>query len=503
MTRASSKDGSHPVKPHVIARSAQALRIIAFSDCRVQNIEIIVSWIKGRSEIPDLIIYAGDDIKRFVPDTGTNYFEQLASLSRYGIVAVTGNDDLPEVRDLIRGDKVYEVHSQPVAIGRFLVVGVEGAPAPGIGFTLHAESELAQHLRRSLPKRANRTIIVVSHAPPRGCLDEAIRFGNGPIGSTAVRDFVKEEPRVALVVSGHVHLCGGRRDKLGHAVVVNAASHDTVDKPARIATFLLQPSGVIENFSWSEVVSSIPVAEISGIGPKYATRLAHADITMIEHLADASPHTVGRALGRHPSTTTIFIARAQARLTGLPSLVSVPEIPKKPRLYLDIETDLQQSYTWLVGVATEESNEVRQFFAPHPSKEGEMLRELIIFLATGADHTVVHYSGNQFDKRILKERMESHGLTPPPSLLQSVDCLPDLRRTLALPTRGLTLKEAVEYLGYRFAYPELDGLDVALEYERAIRSGQPVPERLLAYNRDDVLALRFLVQEVERLAAKP
>lgn len=68
-------------------------------------------------------------------------------------------------------------------------------------------------------------------------------------------------------------------------------------------------------------------------------------------------------------------------------------------------------------------------------------------------------------------------------------------------TNGMRLKEAIECLGYRFAHPELDGGAVAYEYQQAIRSGKPVSERLLAYNRDDVLALRFLVQEVEKLAA--
>jgi Icc-related predicted phosphoesterase len=121
---------------------------VAFSDCRVQDLAAIVSWIAGRPEKPDLIIYAGDDVERFVPDPQTNYFEQLAALSTYGIVAVVGNDDLPDYRDLIRGHKVYEVHSRPVTIGRFLIVGVEGAPTPGIGITLHPEPEIANHLQR-------------------------------------------------------------------------------------------------------------------------------------------------------------------------------------------------------------------------------------------------------------------------------------------------------------------------------------------------------------------
>lgn len=493
------------VEPLAIAQLPQSLRIVAFSDCHVQNLEAIVVWVKSRLEKPDLIIYAGDEIRRFVPDSEMNYFEQLASLSRYGIVAVAGNDDLPKHRDLIRGHKVYEVHSRPVAVGPFLVVGVEGSPiledGTGIGFTLYTELEIAQHLQRSIPEYTDRKVIIVSHAPPRGCLDEAMRHHRGQIGSTAVREVVEKDPRVALVVSGHVHLCGGHHDEVGRAVVVNAASSDTPGAPARIATFLLHPSGAVEDLEWTVGVSTFQLAgRINGIGDAYASRLAQVGITTIEHLADATLDKIGQALGRRPEKTRIFVARARAHLEGRPFLASVPKLPEKPHLYLDIETDLQQSYTWLVGVATEEGDEVRQFFAPHPSKESEMLQELAAFLAANAKHSVMHFSGFHFDRRILVQRMESYSMTPPPSLLQSTDCLVAIRPYLALPSPSLGLTKAVECFGYRFAYPELDGWNVAYEYQQAIESGSPVPDRLLAYNRDDVLALRFLIQEVEQLA---
>lgn len=274
-----------------------------------------------------------------------------------------------------------------------------------------------------------------------------MRYSKGQIGSTAVREVVERDSRVALVVSGYAHLCGGHDDKLGHAVVLNAASHDNdASIPANVAMLFLHPDGVVEDLRWTKVPSSLPLAsEVNGIGRAYAERLAQAGIATVEQLADTSPLAVGEALGRSPKTAAIFVARAQARLKGCPSLVSMPKLPKRPRLYLDIETDLQWSYTWLVGVVTEEGDEVRQFFASHPSQEGEMLQELAAFFATKAEHCVVHFSGTSFDSRVLVPRMESHRLTPPPSLLRSVDCLPALRSSLALPTKGLGLKEAAEF----------------------------------------------------------
>ena len=119
---------------------------------------------------------------------------------------------------------------------------------------------------------------------------------------------MEKEPRVALVVSGHVHLCGGRHDKIGNAVVVNAASNDNgFSPPTKVATLLLHTDGAVEDLQCNEVSSS-PLrlaAEINGIGSAYASRLAQAGITTIEHLADASLDVVGQAIGRSPGKVAI------------------------------------------------------------------------------------------------------------------------------------------------------------------------------------------------------
>jgi hypothetical protein len=97
---------------------SNGLSIIAFSDCRTQSIAALLFWIRRLSYVPDLVVYAGDDYRRFRPNEGVNYFERLAKLARYGLVAVAGNDDDPALsRSLIQGENVYEVHSDPAPIG--------------------------------------------------------------------------------------------------------------------------------------------------------------------------------------------------------------------------------------------------------------------------------------------------------------------------------------------------------------------------------------------------
>ncbi|MGB9622777.1 MAG: hypothetical protein ACPL07_02920, partial [Candidatus Bathyarchaeia archaeon] len=43
------------------------LKILAFSDYRVHNIDVLLEFVQGLREKPDLIVYAGDDIERFAP----------------------------------------------------------------------------------------------------------------------------------------------------------------------------------------------------------------------------------------------------------------------------------------------------------------------------------------------------------------------------------------------------------------------------------------------------
>ncbi len=137
-----------------VSHPNDSLRLIAFSDFRVQDLDSLVRFLKSQVQ-PDLILYGGDDVRRF-HETGANLFERLAEISRYGICAVAGNDDPPDLRNLITGRNVYAVHSCPLVLGPFGIVGIEGAPQFPMkdrfdknynkGYLLYPESILKWHL---------------------------------------------------------------------------------------------------------------------------------------------------------------------------------------------------------------------------------------------------------------------------------------------------------------------------------------------------------------------
>lgn len=478
--------------------------MLAFSDCRVQNLDSIVTWVQSQSPF-DLIVYAGDDIRRFVPSDTVNYFERLASLTTFGLAAIIGNDDTgAEGRALIRGRKVYEIHSRPLLIGRFVFLGLEAAPFlkeanPVQGYTI-PESEIEAHLERRIHLLRNRIAVLVSHAPPHGCLDEAMRFNRGPIGSEALRSFVLSNHSVALVISGHAHLSGGRSEKLGKSYVFNVASHDYLGASTKLASIDISATGRIRS-TWHELKSNLRVAAVCGIGHHLATKLASAGITSVEQLAASTSEQVGSAIGWKPSKTGIFILRAQANVSGKTLFSSRPNLPSAPRIYIDIETDLQSSYCWLVGLITDDGQNVEQCFAPHPTNEREMLQKMLTFLASLPKSSMLHFSETAFDKRVLVKRLQAHSLDIPEALEKSIDCHPRLYHSMAIPGSSFGLKNLATQLGYHFAFPGLDGLQVAMEYERAIRQGKEVSQKLLRYNQDDVLSLRFVIHKIMGLSA--
>ncbi|MFX0133987.1 MAG: metallophosphoesterase, partial [Candidatus Hodarchaeota archaeon] len=281
------------------------MRIIAFSDWRIQSIEQFIKYLEESGHRPDVIIYAGDDVGRFnnVPKTKipkefrdvkfpkVNHFQKIAALSKYGLVAVAGNDDYPFEKYIIRGKKVYNIHEEPLIIGDYAFIGLEGATTPP-GTLLHSEDYVLKHLNASLEKVPEKIIIIVSHSPPYEILDFAVRFGAEPIGSTSLKEFInKNHKQLAFIFCGHCHLQGGKHEIYKSVSIFNCASHDNKGAPGKVLDISIRGRKLIGggfrklyDFETEELLS------INGIGRKRFKALIEAGITNIKELANANPN---------------------------------------------------------------------------------------------------------------------------------------------------------------------------------------------------------------------
>jgi len=483
------------------------LRLLVCSDLRVQSIPDLIAWV-GQLEVqPDLIVYAGDDVGRFRPDVQVNYWSDLAAAATYGLVAVRGNDDDPETTPAITGHRVVDLARSSWTIGDFVFHGAEGSETtpsrPGIGYLLRRPATIRNELEYRLRAARGKTHVLVAHSPPYGVLDDALRFTLGGglrrIGSKAIRSITKETKRLRLVCCGHCHLQGGQHAKLGNSLVVNAASHDSVGSPARVAIVALTHEGV-QGVEWHELKLALGFEGLPGFGPFKARIFREAGIPHTQALAAATPHEVARVLGWSPRAAVPILAAATAVTQEVPIVHAPLGVPPGPRILIDIETDLQQGAVWIVGLLDQATGEFRQLVARRDGDEHRLLKDLHADL-TRRNRPVIAWSGSRFDERVLCQAYGRHRLVPPKRLIEAEDLMAAAERSVALPVRNWKLGTVALWCGFTFRRPELDGFMIGGMCTTHRRRGKPPPPEVLEYNEDDVMALHAVLCRLESLAA--
>jgi len=465
------------------------MRILVFSDWRVQNLEFALHVTEEIK--PDIVLYAGDDVTRFnSPDTEINYFEEISRRSHYGLGAIIGNDCHPSHREFIYGQNVHELHSNPWDIMGWRVVGLEGGTTEvetPIGHTMYSGDEIHKHLEEQTGAVSGESLIIVSHVPPAGCLDVARRFGIKSSGSKALRRFI-EKHRPPLVICGHVHLQGGKYENLGNTVVLNIASHDEVGATACLALVNLDKEGVhCEVFDEKQLTIQV----VNEIGPVTQRELEKYDITKIEQLLEPEYQTIVAAIGGKRSHR--WIEHAKAIQTNSIRVFSQIKIPEKS-LYVDIETDLLGRAIWLIGTYMECLG-FRQFFnKTNPRDTSRVISEFSSYTQEVHPDAILSYSS--FDPSRLRAALNQEQRSFFQCIPQ-IDILTEIRRSAYFPFAGHKLFQIASYLGYPFQHPELDGLEVGTLYSLYLDKGiEPHWQELLEYNRDDVMSMIYVVEKV-------
>jgi Icc-related predicted phosphoesterase/uncharacterized protein YprB with RNaseH-like and TPR domain len=489
---------------------SDVLRIVAFSDYRVQDISLLLDFAKKLQPTPNLILYAGDDVERF-HSGNDNFFEQLAALSTHGLCAVLGNDagedaqakdgevrlipDTKTLRAHIRGANVYNVHETPLVLGEYAVIGSEGSPPDeefgDMGVVIYNEQSIARHLQLAAQTAKGKLLILVSHCPPRGVLDLAIRFGTRRIGSVALRKFLVPRKNVPLVVCGHVHFCGAQAKKLKRTTVVNAASHDDFGAPGRIAIIEIR-AGRVCGVQWHNLWELV---SLCGIKESRAARLRDAGISNLTQLADAPSECIKQVLKCGAGEVSSMKARASSLLKQDAIVFKTLGIPDENRAYIDIETDPNSEFIWLVGLHVEHESRTYSFFANTPAHEKEMLTELFQFLTGRPELQLLAYSNCAIEQRMLPQRFSANGLPTVP-VEHIRDIYNEIHACAAFPVGNTKLKDIARWCGFKARHPGMGGWVAALSYG----SGKPnkrLKQMLLAYNEDDILSLKQVVKYIE------
>jgi uncharacterized protein len=190
------------------------MKLLLFSDlhCSIPTAHRLVELARG----VDVAVGAGDfgQVRRKVGVC----IDVLRDLPCPSVLVPGNNESLDELQAACAGwAGVHILHGSGVEIDGVQFFGLGGGvPVTPFGSWSWDFSEVeAAELLKGLRPRG----VLVSHSPPKGCLD--VDSNGDSRGSAAVRDaIVSRHP--ALVVCGHIHACGGKRATFHGAIVVNA-----------------------------------------------------------------------------------------------------------------------------------------------------------------------------------------------------------------------------------------------------------------------------------------
>ena len=190
------------------------MKLLLFSDlhCDIRAAQRLVEL--GRKA--DVALGAGDfgQVRRRVGAC----IDVLRDMPCPTVVVPGNNESLDELCDACRGwARVHVLHGNGVAIDGVNFFGLGGGvPITPFGaWSFDFNEDEAAELLKDFPAGG----VLVSHSPPKGCLD--VDGGGTSRGSTAVRDLIASK-KPALVVCGHIHTCWGRTERLEETTVVNA-----------------------------------------------------------------------------------------------------------------------------------------------------------------------------------------------------------------------------------------------------------------------------------------
>lgn len=501
----------------LVPKPANSLRLLTFSDWRVQNLEHIRRCVDQRDDI-DLIVYGGDDLDRILarPDI-LSHITARCSGGRFLFVA--GNDDTPELRSKLSNlPGTHDLAKAPFYHRGFAFFGVDGSLGD-LGTILRTEVSIKRLLKKhhtdvaaKMYRRRPFTPILVSHSPPFGILDHALRHsetaGGRSIGSKSVENFLNSNS-VPLTICGHVHLCGGKVHKLQNGnVVLNIASHDAGGDFGRLAyaDVSRQGSAAVHVFSTLELKEKDELAYLHQMSDVRAALLRARGIDGLKDVTAENSHL----LMSLPGSSKPFVARLLRHADMLRSKQRELEIFDDKRLEFldsdhfvvwDAETNLDNDWStkkvWLIGALDTRSGELRQFF--NPNDERACIEAFIAWMEERRGAVPISYSGSRFERKVLEMLGTRYGLAAcGPIASRDYDLCIEIQQSCLHSYRTpWELKPLASAMGYSFRHPDLDGLQVGLAYSQYLqKKEEPDWQRFLEYNQDDVLSAKHVLQQV-------
>lgn len=190
------------------------MELLVASDihCNKRHCESLVT----QSKEVDIVIIAGDlaSVRRGLLKT----VEWLKPITKRVVLVPGNNETLEELQTACKDwGNVIVLHGNGTKINDQQFFGIGGGiPVTPFGDWSYDFTEYeAQQLLKDCPEHA----ILISHSPAKGILD--VSSSGNRLGSIAVKQAIVEK-KPKLVICGHIHESGGKKEHFGSSLIINA-----------------------------------------------------------------------------------------------------------------------------------------------------------------------------------------------------------------------------------------------------------------------------------------
>lgn len=472
------------------------MKILAVADLRTQPTSLLARVVAR--EQPDVIVYAGDSVRRF--RAGPESWADVALLAPHGLCGVLGNECAPDDADAFDQAGCQDLGRAPLVVAGLAFIGLPGAPSDEgekAGAVLYSRASARAHLQSQLDEVGDQPFVVVSHSPPHGVLDTAAWAGAPSVGSSVVREFLTH-PRCRAVIAGRVQAQRGRSKRVDGCTVINVASDHTPGSALLFA--VLRLSGGEVDVAFGEEREYHELTRLPGIAQGRAAQLASAGIRTWDDILRDPDGAVASVLGRDGAARLRLQVAAfldgSARATGAGRPIT------NDALYLGIDTAHDRNdQPWMIGMCGPGDTSVTQLFQPDPAAQGQQLDALDAAVQGFGCSAVVCWGAAS--RTVLRQSFTLHRRRVPDWVTGGVEWVDASRwvtAALVLPLEAAQLRVVAPWAGFHFGYANVTALDIGMMYARHRDLGEPLDDLLVrAFNREGVLALRHVVTHVNRM----
>jgi len=237
-------------------------------------------------------------------------------------------------------------------------------------------------------------------------------------------------------------------------------------------------------------------------GHRTTKKLYLMGIKTVTALAKADPDTIRQKTKMSESTVQKIWLHAKAKLTKEPI-----EIKKSlfrtdvPIIFYDIENNDKGIFLHgLIRIARGHREE-KFFFADTLEQEAQAWHDFLDYVSQDKDSII--YCWANHEKTETKKCWEKHKGNEQAykSLTKRLkDQCKWTKEHFVLPVRSYSIKEVAPLFGFKWRTDEAGGLNCVAWYEEWLKTKNPsLKEKILEYNRDDVLAMEIIYEKLRRL----